>query len=53
MKKIFCLLCILSLYVAGITFIIDAEGNVVYAHSGYTPGSELELLKKLKELQKK
>ena len=35
------------------TFIIDAEGNVVYAHSGYTPGSELELLKKLKELQKK
>lgn len=27
------------------TFIIDAEGNVVYAHSGYTPGSELELLK--------
>ena len=35
------------------TFIIDAKGNVVYAHSGYTPGSELELLKKLKELQEK
>ena len=35
------------------TFIIDSKGNVAYAHSGYTPGSELQLLKKLKELQKK
>lgn len=25
------------------TFIIDGEGNVVYSHTGYTPGSEQEL----------
>lgn len=35
------------------TFIVDGEGKIVYSHSGYTPGSELELLAKLKELQKK
>ena len=34
------------------TFVVDAEGNVVYAHTGYTPGSEYELLDKLKELSK-
>lgn len=32
------------------TFIIDAKGDVVYSHTGYTPGSEQELLDKLKEL---
>lgn len=35
------------------TFIIDAKGNVVYSHTGYTPGSEQELLEKLKELAAK
>lgn len=33
------------------TFIIDGKGKIVYSHTGYTPGSENELLKKLKELQ--
>lgn len=32
------------------TFIVDAEGRIVYSHSGYTPGSEQELLDKLLEL---
>ena len=32
------------------TFIVDAEGMIVYSHSGYTPGSEQELLDKLLEL---
>ena len=31
------------------TFIVDAEGNIVYSHSGYTPGSEVELFEKIKE----
>ena len=35
------------------TFIIDTKGNVVYSHTGYTPGSEQELLEKLKELAAK
>ncbi len=35
------------------TFIIDGKGKIVYSHSGYTPGSELELLEKLKELKGK
>ncbi|EKU90612.1 TlpA family protein disulfide reductase [Bacteroides oleiciplenus] len=35
------------------TYIVDGNGKIVYSHSGYTPGSELELLEKLKELQKK
>ncbi len=25
------------------TFVVDAEGNIVYSHSGYTPGDEEEL----------
>lgn len=33
------------------TFVVDAQGNIVYSHSGYTPGSEAELLKKIKELR--
>lgn len=32
------------------TFIVDAEGNIVYSHSGYTPGSEVELFEKIKEI---
>ena len=34
------------------TFIVDGEGNIVYSHSGYTPGSEQELFEKIKKLQK-
>jgi len=32
------------------TFLIDAEGNVVYTHSGYNPGDEYELEEKIKAL---
>lgn len=31
-------------------YVIDAKGNIVYSHLGYTPGSEDELEEKLKEL---
>ena len=34
------------------TYVVDGKGNIVYSHSGYTPGSELELLDKLKEISK-
>ena len=33
------------------TFIVDGEGNIVYSHSGYTPGSEEELFVKIKALK--
>ena len=33
------------------TFIVDGQGNIVYSHSGYTPGSEEELFEKIKELK--
>jgi peroxiredoxin len=33
------------------TFIVDGKGNVVYSHSGYTPGSEQELFEKIKKLK--
>ncbi|HUR30364.1 MAG TPA: TlpA disulfide reductase family protein [Saprospiraceae bacterium] len=32
------------------TFVVDAEGNIVYQHEGYTPGDEYELEKVLKGL---
>ena len=32
------------------TFIVDGKGNIVYSHSGYTPGSEQELFEKILEL---
>lgn len=32
-------------------YVMDADGKIVYSHTGYTPGSELELIKKIKELQ--
>ena len=32
------------------TFIVDASGNIVYSHSGYTPGSEYGLYDKLMEI---
>ena len=33
------------------TFIVDGKGNIVYSHSGYTPGSEQELFEKIKALK--
>ena len=33
-------------------FIVDGKGNIVYSHSGYTPGSEQELFEKIKSLKK-
>lgn len=33
------------------TFVVDANGKVVYAHTGYTPGSEYELLEQLKKIK--
>lgn len=33
------------------TFIVDGEGNIVYSHSGYTPGSEQELFDKISKLK--
>ncbi len=35
------------------SFVVDTQGNIVYSHSGYTPGSEVELLEKVIELNKK
>ena len=35
---------------ADLAFIVDEEGKIVYSHSGYTPGSEQELLDKLLEI---
>lgn len=34
-------------------YVVDANGKIVYSHTGYTPGCETELLNKLKELQQK
>jgi cytochrome c biogenesis protein CcmG, thiol:disulfide interchange protein DsbE len=34
------------------TFVLDAKGKVVYSHSGFVPGDEAELDKKIKELNK-
>ncbi len=32
------------------TFLIDQNGQIVYSHSGYSPGDEYELEEKIKEL---
>lgn len=32
------------------TFLVDQDGNIVYSHSGYNPGDELELEDKIAEL---
>lgn len=32
-------------------FILDREGNIVYTHTGYTPGSEEELFDQILKLQ--
>lgn len=33
-------------------FVVDADGKIVYSHTGYAPGSEQELLKTIIKLQK-
>ena len=33
--------------------VVDADGNVVFSHSGYTPGSEQQLLDKVIEISKR
>lgn len=33
-------------------FVLDADGKVVYSHTSYSPGSELELLEALKKCSK-
>ena len=35
------------------SFVVDAEGNIVFSHSGYSPGSEQLLLDKVIEISKK
>jgi cytochrome c biogenesis protein CcmG, thiol:disulfide interchange protein DsbE len=35
------------------TFLIDANGNIVYSHNNYSPGDEDKLYQKIKELSKK
>lgn len=35
------------------SFVVDAKGNIVYSHTGYTPGSEQELIEKVIEISKK
>jgi len=32
------------------TFLLDAEGNIIYTHSGYNPGDEIELEDKIAAL---
>jgi len=34
------------------TFLLDAEGNIVYTHTGYNPGDEIELEDKIAALAK-
>ncbi len=34
------------------TMLIDKNGNIVFEHTGYAPGDELELEEKIKELSK-
>ena len=30
------------------TFLVNEEGNIIYSHTGYTPGAEFELEEKIK-----
>ena len=32
------------------SFVVDADGNIVFSHAGYTPGSEELLFEKVLEL---
>ena len=34
------------------SFVVDGEGNIIFSHSGYTPGSEQMLFDKVVELKK-
>lgn len=34
------------------SFVVDADGNIVFSHSGYTPGSEQLLIDKVAEIGK-
>ena len=34
------------------SFVVDADGKIVWSHVGYTPGSEQDLFDKIKELNK-
>ena len=34
------------------SFVVDGEGNIIFSHSGYTPGSEQLLFDKIIELKK-
>lgn len=34
------------------TFLLDANGNIVYTHSGYNPGDEIKLEEEIRKLQK-
>ena len=33
-------------------YVVDANGKIIYSHTGYTPGSEEELFKYIKSAQK-
>lgn len=35
------------------SFVVDAQGNIVFSHTGYTPGSEQLLLDKIIEISNK
>jgi cytochrome c biogenesis protein CcmG, thiol:disulfide interchange protein DsbE len=35
------------------TFLVDKKGNIVYSHTGYAPGDEDELEKKIKKIASK
>ena len=35
------------------TFLVDGKGNIVFEHTGYAPGDELELEERIKELANK
>ena len=35
------------------SFVVDGAGNIIFSHSGYTPGSEQLLFDKIVELKKK
>jgi thioredoxin-related protein len=35
------------------TILLDKKGNIIYQHSGYLPGDEQELLKKITEIASK
>jgi len=34
------------------SFLVDKKGNIVYSHTGYSPGDEIEIEEKMRELMK-